>query len=208
MIAAMPAAEDLVTLWEADLELAGWDPGPIPIITSPPASTWVRSDLHLSDPGPLEAFGRPFAAARAMNAQLLEQWRRCVGADETIINLGDVAHPDAWRDEDLVAAIRDCPGRRVLVIGNHDEHELAALAAAGFEEQCRLALTATEPPLALSHEPLRRIPPGAVNVHGHVHDGAEATARHINLTVEQTDYAPVRLSDVVAAAGRRLAATG
>ena len=26
-----------------------------------------------------------------MNAQLLEEWRRCVGADETIINLGDVA---------------------------------------------------------------------------------------------------------------------
>ena len=194
----MPPAEDLVALWEADLELAGWDPGPIPIITSPPASTWVWSDLHLSDPGPIEAFGRPFADARAMNAQLLEQWRRCVGADETIINLGDVAHPDAWRDEDIAAAIRDCPGRRVLVIGNHDEHELDALAAAGFEEQCRLAL---------SPAPLRRIPPGAVNVHGHVHDGAEATAR-LNLTVEQTDYAPIRLSDVVAAAGRRLAAAG
>ena len=51
MIAAMPAAADLVALWEADLELAGWDPGPIPIITSPPASTWIWSDLHLSDPG-------------------------------------------------------------------------------------------------------------------------------------------------------------
>ena len=67
----------------------------------------------------------------------------------------------------------------------------------------RLALTATEPPLALSHEPLRRIPPGAVNVHGHVHDGTEATARHINLTVEQIDYAPIRLSEVLAEARER-----
>ena len=90
----------------------------------------------------------------------------------------------------------------MLVIGNHDEHELDVLAAAGFEEQCRLALTATEPPLALRHEPLRRIPPGAVNVHGHVHAGTEA-ARHINLTVEQTDYAPIRLSEVLAEARER-----
>ena len=78
------------------------------------------------------------------------------------------------------------------------------LAGMGFEEQCRLALTATEPPLALSHEPLRRIPPGAVNVHGHVHEGTEATERHINLTVEQTGYAPLRLSEVVARASRRI----
>ena len=59
------------------------------------------------------------------------------------------------------------------------------------------------PPPPLSHEPLRRIPPGAVNVHGHVHDGTEATARHINLTVEQTDYAPIRLSEVLAEARER-----
>ena len=90
-----------------------------------------------------------------------------------------------------------------LVIGNHDEHELDALTAAGFEVQCRLALTATEPPLALSHEPLRHIPPGVVNVHGHVHDGTEATPRHINLTVEQTDYAPIRLIEVLAEAQER-----
>ena len=200
----MPAVEDLLALWETDLEFAGWDPGPIPIINSPPASTWIWSDLHLSDPGPIEAFGRPFADARAMNAHLLDEWRRRVRPDETIINLGDVAHPDAWRDEHLVADLRECPGRRVLVIGNHDERELWVLAVVGFEEQCRVALTATDPPLALSHEPLRRIPPGAVNVHGHVHDGTEATLRHINLTIEQTDYAPVRLSEVVAMAGRRV----
>ena len=82
----MPAVEDLLALWETDLEFAGWDPGPIPIINSPPASTWIWSDLHLSDPGSIEAFGRPFADARAMNAHLLEEWRRRVRPDETIIN--------------------------------------------------------------------------------------------------------------------------
>lgn len=88
------------------------------------------------------------------------------------INLGDIAHPDAWRDEDLATTLRECRSRRGLVIGNHDETEIRVFAVVGSEEQ--------------SHEPLRRIPPGAVNVHGHVHEGIEATRRHINLTVEQT----------------------
>ena len=201
----MPAVEDLLALWETDLEFAGWDPGPIPIINSPLASTWVWSDLHLSDPGPLEAFGRPFADARAMSAQLLDAVAAAASASGR-----DDHQPGRRRPSGRLARrgsgrrdLRDCPGRRVLVIGNHDERELWVLAVVGFEEQCRVALTATDPPLALSHEPLRRIPPGAVNVHGHVHDGTEATLRHINLTIEQTDYAPVRLSEVVAMAGRR-----
>ena len=44
----------------------------------------------------------------------------CHDPDDTIICLGDVAHPDAWRDRRLVLDIRDCPGKRVLVLGNHD----------------------------------------------------------------------------------------
>ena len=39
VIAAIPAARDLVALWESDLELAGRDAGSILIITSPPVST-------------------------------------------------------------------------------------------------------------------------------------------------------------------------
>ena len=40
----MPDLEDLRDLWEIDLELAGSDQGPIPIITTPPEGTWVWSD--------------------------------------------------------------------------------------------------------------------------------------------------------------------
>ncbi len=55
----------------------------------------------------------------------------------------------------------------------------------------------------LSHEPLRQIPPGAICVHGHLHEGTEPTVRHINLTVEQTLYRPVRLARVVEQARER-----
>ena len=73
-----------------------------------------------------------------MNAHLLREWRRLVCGDETIINLGEVARRDASCDEGSghghppVAS-----GRRVLVIGNHDEDELDALAEAEARERGR-----------------------------------------------------------------------
>ena len=91
----MPDLEDVRDLWEIDLELAGSDQGPIPIISSPPEKTWVWSDLHFGDRSALYAFQRPFGNVDQMNRHLLREWRHRVRSDDTIICLGDVAHPDA-----------------------------------------------------------------------------------------------------------------
>ena len=83
--------------------------------------------------------------------------------------------------------IQNCPGERVLILGNHDL-DREALREAGFTTQCSLALCATDPPpLVLSHYPLHHLPVGAMNVHGHLHNQFEPTAWHINLAVEGTD---------------------
>ena len=58
-----------------------------------------------------------------------------------------------------------------------------------------------EPPLLLTHVPLLQVPPGCVNVHGHVHQKESPSRnRHISVSVEQLDYRPVKLNDI-----RRLA---
>ena len=61
---------------------------------------------------------------------------------------------------------------------------------------------AGDPPLLLTHVPLvQQVPHGAVNVHGHVHEQESPTPnRHINVSVEQLNYRPARLSEI-----RRLA---
>ena len=51
-------------------------------------------------------------------------------------------------------------------------------------------MCATDPPLVLTHIPLLKVPAGAVNVHGHLHRAAGPTNRHVNVSVEHTDYAP------------------
>ena len=149
-----------------------------------------------------KAFGRPFEQVDQMNGHLISEWCRRVREDETIICLGNVADREAWCDRRLRVHVRGCPGRKILVLGNHDGNA-RGLRLLGFTVQHTLALCATDPPLALSHEPLRQIPPGAICVHGHLHEGTEPTVRHINLTVEQTLYRPVRLARVVEQARER-----
>ena len=77
------------------------------------------------------------------------------------------------------------------------------LRRAGFHKTCRTALCATTPPLVLTHVPLLKIPSGAVSVHGHLHRAAGPTDRHVNVSVEHTNYAPVGLTYVLELARRR-----
>ena len=203
-------------LWEAELQLEGaaddgagseaylsraMQQAAIPILETPPEGTWIWSDLHLADRSVLFSWQRPFRDVEQMNHHLLREWGRRVRPGDTIICLGDVAHPDAWRDRRLMLDARNCPGRRVLILGNHDR-DTEPLQEAGFTGQHLAALCATDPPLALTHMPLRRVPPTAVNVHGHLHGAEAPTPRHVNVSVERTDYAPVGLTWVLELARR------
>ena len=162
--------------------------------------TWVRSDLHLGHEHPRSAFGRRFRTAAEADRAMMEAWYDQVAEGETMICLGDVTvdgealahHQDWWRR---------APGTKWLVLGNHDR-DVAGLCRAGFDKTCRTALCATAPPLVLTHVPRLKIPAGAVNVHGHLHQAAGPRDRHIDMPVEHTDYAPVRLTYVLELARR------
>ena len=169
----------------------------IAALRTPPESTWLWSDLHLSDRTVLEAWKRPFRHTRELDRHLLREWRRAVKLGDTIICLGDVAHPDVWRDRRTMLDIRNCPGQRILILGNHDVNDANALREAGFRDQYAGAVVDTEPPLVLTHYPLRKPPPETVNIHGHLHGGEAPTHRHMNVSVEWTDYRPVRLDHLL-----------
>ena len=82
----------------------------IPVIDAAPEKTWVWSDLHLSDPTIIQAWKRPFRNGDHMNRELLGAWRRHLNDDDMIICLGDVAHPDFWRERRNLIELSACPG--------------------------------------------------------------------------------------------------
>ncbi len=101
--------------------------------------------------------------------------------------------------------IQNCPGERILILGNHDL-DREALREAGFTTQYSLAVCATDPPLVLSHYPLDHLQVGTMNAHGYLHNQFEPTAWHINFAVERDGYSPVGLVWVLDNARQRHAA--
>ena len=99
------------------------------------------------------------------------------------------------------SAMTECPGERLLVLGDHD---LGATSRRGRECADELwsgVAIDTDPPLLLTHAALTEVPAGHVNVHGHLHDQWYLPiTRHINVTVEQLEYQPARLDQVLALA--------
>ena len=169
----------------------------VPVIEVEPERTWIWSDLHLGDAAYVITGRRPYRNTSAMNRALLAAWRSAVRPNDTIICLGDVAHPDYWRDPRNTNDVKGCPGRRLLVMGNHDIGQADNLQRAGFVHRRWAIILDTEPPAALTHAPLKHRPLPAVNIHGHWHGFADESPRHANVTVECTGYVPVRLSSVL-----------
>ena len=81
-----------------------------------------------------------------------------------------------------------------LTIGNHDLTGAGQLRAQGFDSVWSVMLSGGEPPLIWTHYPLNEVPAGYINIHGHVHDEPPWRTPHINVSVEQMEYAPVPLA--------------
>ena len=124
-----------------------------------------------------------------MNDALFRNWHRTVSPGDTIICLGDIAIHGLWGT--LLKRLRRAPGRKILVIGNHEINRIGEVDIDGFEELHSTLYAAGDPPLLLTHMPLRHVPDGCVNVHGHLHNReSPSRTRHINVSVEQLRYRP------------------
>ena len=160
---------------------------------------WITADHHFGHANIVVYAGRPFSADQ-QDAEMATRWRTTVPSDEAVLHLGDLVvggnAPGIW---ELVSTLSGNP--KWLVLGNHDRpHRVGLIRAAGF--------TIIEPPelsygswrVRFTHRPLRAAELGAhqLNVHGHTHSNVASTdLRWVNVSVEATDYRPVRLRELL-----------
>ena len=158
--------------------------------------TWIWSDLHLGDDTVIEHGHRPFENMEAMNAALLEAWRTTVAPSDTIVNLGDVTRAmTPWRKK--AGTLRELPGRKIVVLGNHDFTGRDGVPDLGGDELYVTMISPGQPTLLLTHLLLHEVPRGMVNVHGHSHRADEnQSGPYVNVCVERTRYRPIRMSEV------------
>ena len=168
--------------------------------------TWIWSDLHLRHANIIRHCKRPFANARDMDRTIMTTWKSTVAAGDTVLNGGDVALAGSLGESGR-ARILEAPGRKILVVGNHDfNRKTGLLDAAGHGAATGILSIDTDPPMVLTHVPMGVLPPDWVNLYGHVHNNEPLRETpHVNVCVEHTDYRPLPLESLLTLAKRLLA---
>lgn len=115
---------------------------------------------------------------------LEDRWKSVVGRSDTVYVLGDVAFSKAGLER-----IREWPGRKVLIMGNHDTikypYHLIFNKVFGFIKYKNWWL---------SHAPVHssQLEERAVaNIHGHLHSKLLLDKRYVNVSVEHSYGYPV-----------------
>lgn len=166
--------------------------------------TWLWADLHLLDAAAVRGHRRPFWCRLTHDRALRRRWRRAVRPADLVIHAGDFA-PEFVGERRRQALLDALPGRKVNILGNHDVAAVHAPLTEGWDASFGAVVIASDPPLVITHCPLRDVPAGAVNVHGHMHRRRDRTSDpRINVAVEHTNYYPVQASTLVSEAARRL----
>ena len=90
-----------------------------------------------------------------MDDALFRSWHRTVTPRDAIICLGDVTIHALWGT--LLKRLRSAPGRKILVIGNHEINRVGEVDIDGFDEIHSTLYAAGDPALLLTHMPLRNV---------------------------------------------------
>jgi len=165
---------------------------------------WFISDTHFQHANILKFTDnegnliRNFSSVEEMDEHMVERWNSVVKPGDKVYHLGDVF---MGNKETFVPLWKRLNGRKRLVLGNHDDAMFFAQKALvdkievwrNFPEH---GFIATHIPLNECSMYFHRLGKEAFNVHGHLHNNASPTPRHINISVEQINYTPVHVEEL------------
>lgn len=157
---------------------------------------WYTADTHFGHHNIMRMCGRPFESVSQIDAVLLENMWKVVGAEDQLWILGDFAYGRKAKDSAYIENIfSQLPGaERHLVVGNHDHQptlELPWDSKSHFVElrdgpQKQLNTLCHYPMITWNHA--RR---GALQFFGHVHNNWAGSRNSVNVGVDLWDFAPV-----------------
>ena len=163
---------------------------------------WLVSDTHFNHSKILEFTQggrsiRPFSNVDEMNQTMLDNWANTVKPQDTVIHLGDVLFGENKVDW-LEANFAKLPGKKHLILGNHDNPKFLAPFFKSIKLWSEL------PGMVLSHAPMHeqtlkeshRFKDGILNVHGHIHTNACPPGPYKCVSVEQINFTPLDVEEI------------
>lgn len=166
--------------------------------------TWVIADTHFGHANSLNFLRedgsplRDFESVEEMDEHMIDNWNRVVSEKDRVYLLGD-----AVMKRKNLPTLGRLKGRLVLVRGNHDIFKLKDYLP--YFDDIRAVVVQPKNGIIFSHYPLHpsSLSKLALNVHGHIHDRKvmldENTEdyRYYCISVEQINYTPVNMEDLI-----------
>jgi calcineurin-like phosphoesterase family protein len=183
---------------------------------------WVIADTHLGHDRLIEDKCRPAGFSERTMTGLT---RALTQPDDMLIHIGDVAFND---DEKWNHAITSLPGKKWLILGNHDRKSMTWYLSHGWDwVGVAMVLDIFGWKILFSHMP--QLIEGSsmvnnhyqtfkydLNVHGHFHDFSDEkiqtheqhlfnllTPRHFRIVLETMSYQPIKLKRIVELSNQR-----
>lgn len=170
-------------------------------------NVWFISDTHFNHRNiagdAWGSHGRNFNSVSEMNELMIQRWNEVVRPGDKVYHLGDVVFGDkSWMSINWPRLM----GSKRLIVGNHDD--IPWLASGGWFKKVQMWRDFGEFNFLCSHVPvhgeslmrtdrktgkIRR----RLNVHGHIHRHPSPKGGYKCVCVEQVDYRPVHLDELI-----------
>ena len=157
---------------------------------------YVISDTHFNHSRILEYCQRPFDDVEQMNEVIINNWNKVINEDDIVYVLGDFCFGNKTMLKEIVSSLK---GRKILVLGNHDNLTKSAYYEAGFETVTKSPII-VDSDFILSHHPIQGDLGKFYNIHGHRHklpNEVQFSPRHFDIGVDDHNFFPHNLDTVI-----------
>jgi calcineurin-like phosphoesterase family protein len=168
------------------------------------ADIFVISDTHFNHAAILtfkDYAGKPprtFDSVDQMNECMMDNWVSTVKPNDTVIHCGDVLFGEN-KVEWLEANFAKLPGKKRLVLGNHDNVKFLSPFFKDIQlwiQMDRFIFTHTPLHSTTLSETHRFDAEDLLNVHGHIHSNASPEGPYKCVCVEQINYTPLNIEEL------------
>jgi len=170
---------------------------------------YYTADPHFGHANIIDLCDRSFSSVEVMDRAIVEAWRRVLTGEDTLYVLGDLGGPPTETDH-VRALLAECPAPVRWIEGNHDRDSwpdaLEPLATC-LGDRVEIRTDRSDPRddhpvfLVLDHYPMaswNRSYHGAVQLHGHVHDGLDNEGiRPFDVGIDSIGVEPVPESEII-----------
>ena len=157
---------------------------------------WFTADWHLGHQNIIKYTKRPFTDAQQMNKTIIHNYITSVAEEDICYFLGDMTLVGQANSNYLETLIKHLPGRKILILGNHDRLNPFTYMDIGFES-VHTVLDIGD--YILVHDPA--IATRADNnkwLCGHVHTifKIAKSGNLLNVGVDQWNFKPINDNDI------------